>query len=442
MGAITVTNLGKAYKQYASRFSRLKEWMVPKYIGHQKKWILQNVSFNIASGECVGIIGVNGAGKSTLLKIIIGTTTPTTGEVRVIGRVVALLELGMGFHPDFTGRQNIFIAGQLQGLSIDEISSLSHEIEAFADIGDYIDREVRIYSSGMQARLAFALATCVRPDILIVDEVLSVGDMAFQSKCMQRMNALADSGVTILFVSHGINQVRQFCDKALYIANGGIKSFGPVDQVCDDYQNDLAGHTIANTGLNGNLEGISEALFLSDARPNPDLRKYSVNGEVGGSLDLEFLDFEITNSNNQITSTCAHNEELTIRAKIRANFDVPSGAIVGLLFADKNGYHLMACNTSYYDKFLPHMYAGTIAKVEWRLKFPFANGEFRVDIGIKPDVFSINFYDRVFCASTLTVHPTIDLIGKNFGGYLFANSEIDIKVYESKLATVQADKFL
>ena len=183
MGSIRVTQLGKAYKQYSTRWSRLLEWALP-FLGerHQKKWVLKDVSFTVEPGEAVGIIGVNGAGKSTLLKMITGTTQPTSGKIEITGRVAALLELGMGFHPEFTGRQNVYMSGQLLGLTVEEIAQLMPDIEAFAEIGDYIDQPVRVYSSGMQVRLAFSVATAIRPDILIVDEALSVGDKYFSQK--------------------------------------------------------------------------------------------------------------------------------------------------------------------------------------------------------------------------------------------------------------------
>src|SRR5471030_2067356 len=184
MGAITVSGLGKAYKQYPTRWSRLAEWLSPSAAPrHRLHWILRNIDFHVAAGEAVGLIGINGAGKSTLLKLITGTSQPTTGGVAMEGRVAALLELGMGFHPDFTGRQNVYMAGQLNGMSVPEIDALMPEIAAFADIGDYLDQPVRVYSSGMQMRLAFSVATARRPDILIVDEALAVGDMFFQQKC-------------------------------------------------------------------------------------------------------------------------------------------------------------------------------------------------------------------------------------------------------------------
>lgn len=243
MGSIVVKNLGKAYKQYPSRWGRLIEWLLPDQQKplHTLKWVLQDVSFEIAPGESVGIVGVNGAGKSTLLKMITGTTQPTTGSVEVSGRVAALLELGMGFHPDFTGRQNVIMAGQLQGMSVEEIHALMPEIEAFSGIGDYIDQPVRVYSSGMQVRLAFAVATAKRPEILIVDEALSVGDAAFQRKCFQRIEAFRAEGTTLLFVSHDIETVKKFCDRAVFLRDGRLAVMGVAKVVCDEYEAYLFG---------------------------------------------------------------------------------------------------------------------------------------------------------------------------------------------------------
>jgi lipopolysaccharide transport system ATP-binding protein len=242
MGSITVTNLGKAYKQYSGHWSRLLEWVTPGNTKrHNLKWVMQGINFSVQTGEAVGIIGVNGAGKSTLLKMITGTTQPTTGTVQINGRVAALLELGMGFHPDFTGRQNVHTAGQLIGISHEETIRLMPEIEAFADIGEYIDQPVRIYSSGMQVRLAFAVATAIRPEVLIVDEALSVGDAAFQRKCFRRIEDYQAAGTTLLLVSHDIETIKKICSKALFIKSGELAVFGEAKNVCDQYEKFLFG---------------------------------------------------------------------------------------------------------------------------------------------------------------------------------------------------------
>lgn len=242
MGGIRVQGLGKAYRQYPTRWSRLTEWLMPfARPRHQLKWVLQDLNFEISPGESVAIMGVNGAGKSTLLKIITGTTHATTGNVSIQGRVAALLELGMGFHPDFTGRQNAVMGGQLLGYSLSEINELMPHIEAFAEIGEYIDEPVRKYSSGMQVRLAFAVATATRPDVLIVDEALSVGDARFQAKCYQRVASFIKEGTTLLLVSHSADDVVKHCQRAILIKNGRIEMDGSSRDVTNRYLDELFG---------------------------------------------------------------------------------------------------------------------------------------------------------------------------------------------------------
>jgi len=236
MGTVCVKDLCKSYFQYSSRWARLVEWMLPFGSSrHIAKPILRNVNFEVSPGESLGIIGVNGAGKSTLLKLITGTIMPTSGAVQITGRVAAMLELGIGFHPDFTGRQNAQMAAQLLGHSMQKIQSLMPEIEAFAEIGDYIDAPVRVYSSGMQMRLAFSVATADRPDVLIIDEALSVGDAYFQHKCFDRINAFRDQGTTLLIVSHDKAAIQALCDRAILLNDGEIAVEGAPDVVMDYY---------------------------------------------------------------------------------------------------------------------------------------------------------------------------------------------------------------
>ncbi|HEY3531663.1 MAG TPA: ABC transporter ATP-binding protein, partial [Casimicrobiaceae bacterium] len=234
MAHIRVDGVGKAYKRYPRKWGRLAEWLGGGD-RHQLTWILRDVAFDVAPGEAVGVIGFNGAGKSTLLKMIAGTTRPTTGRVDVGGRVSALLELGIGFHPDFTGRENALMAGQLRGLGRDEVEAEMPAIEAFAGIGDYIDQPLRVYSSGMAVRLAFSVATAVRPDILIVDEALAVGDVLFQQKCYERIRTFCDAGTTLLFVSHSMPAVYALCDRALLIHGGHIAIDGKPKEAIDLY---------------------------------------------------------------------------------------------------------------------------------------------------------------------------------------------------------------
>src|SRR5471032_3232981 len=256
MGAITVSNLGKAYKQYPTRWSRLAEWLLPlRPPRHALKWILQDINFHVAPGEAVGLIGINGAGKSTLLKLITGTTQPTTGTVHMQGRVAALLELGMGFHPDFTGRQNVYMAGQLIGLSVSEIDALMPEIEAFAEIGDYMDQPVRVYSSGMQMRVAFSVATARRPDILIVDEALAVGDTYFQHKSFERIRQYRHAGTTLLLVSHDKQAIQSVCDRAILLDGGRVARQGPPEEIMDYYNALIADRENAQLRTTAHADG-------------------------------------------------------------------------------------------------------------------------------------------------------------------------------------------
>ena len=231
-----LTQVSKAYKQYPSRLAQLLEWIDPRNKErHVKRWVLQDIDVTMRTSESIGIIGMNGAGKSTLLKIVTGTTQATQGTVEVRGHVAALLELGLGFHPDFTGRQNVFMAGQLLGLSYEELVKLMPEIEAFAEIGEYIDLPLRVYSSGMQMRLAFSVATAKRPDILIIDEALSVGDAHFIHKSFARIKEFKEAGTSLLLVSHDQNAIQTLCDRAILLNASRIAAEGDPETVFDFY---------------------------------------------------------------------------------------------------------------------------------------------------------------------------------------------------------------
>lgn len=243
--AIRVENLAKCYHIYDQPRDRLKQFMLPrlqKAVGMQPRhycrefWAVKDVSFEVKKGETVGILGFNGAGKSTLLQMICGTLNPTHGHVQANGKISALLELGAGFNPEFTGRENVFLSCALYGMNQAEISERFKDIADFAGIGDFIDQPVKHYSSGMFARLAFSAAVHVNPTVLIVDEALSVGDMAFQEKSITRMKELRDSGTSILFVSHSISAVRNFCDRAIWLDNGQVRALGERLKICDEYQ--------------------------------------------------------------------------------------------------------------------------------------------------------------------------------------------------------------
>ena len=279
MGALVVSHVGKAYKRYPNKWTRALEWVLGGE-RHQKTWVLRDISFTVNPGEAVGIIGVNGAGKSTLLKIITGTTEPSQGGVTRQGRVAALLELGMGFHADFTGRQNAFMAGQLLGLRPDEIAACMPAIEAFAEIGDYIDRPVRTYSSGMQMRLAFSVATAVRPDILIVDEALSVGDAYFQHKSFNKIRQFREQGTTLLLVSHDKQAIQTICNRAILLNAGQVAMEGEPEAVMDYYNAMLADRE--NSRVQQQATGAIRQRITA-----PHLRVEAI--DVGAKVTLQML---------------------------------------------------------------------------------------------------------------------------------------------------------
>lgn len=246
--AIQVTNLEKCYQIYDTPRDRLKQFFVPRMqrlvrkVPHQyfhEFWALKDVSFEVKKGETVGIIGRNGSGKSTLLQMICGTLTPTRGSVETRGRIAALLELGSGFNPEFTGRENVYMNAAVLGLSREEINNRFDEIAAFADIRQFMEQPIKTYSSGMVARLAFSVAVQLDPDVLVVDEALSVGDMAFQEKSFTQMKRIREAGTSILFVSHSPSAVRNFCDRAIWLDTGQIRASGERLAVCDEYEREM-----------------------------------------------------------------------------------------------------------------------------------------------------------------------------------------------------------
>lgn len=231
---LSLTDLGKAYEVFATPRQRLKSLLLGAR--GQRQWVLRNVTFALREGECMGVVGDNGAGKSSLLKLIAGTLQPTAGTLERNGRITAILELGAGFHPEFTGRENLLYGGQLIGLSEADIARLADGIIEFSELGDAIDRPVKAYSSGMVVRLAFALVTAVQPRVLIIDEALAVGDQHFQKKCIERIESFRQAGCAILFCSHSMYHVRRLCDRAVWLHNGQVRAMGECEAVVSAYE--------------------------------------------------------------------------------------------------------------------------------------------------------------------------------------------------------------
>ena len=366
MGAIVVEGVGKAYKQYSGRWSRLLEWLVPTWCGgrprHQQKWVLQDISFSVEPGEAIGIVGINGAGKSTLLKMITGTTQPTVGRVHTTGRVAALLELGMGFHPDFTGRQNAMMAGQLLGLSAVELERLMPEIIAFAEIGDYIEQPVRVYSSGMQMRLAFSVACAKRPDILIVDEALSVGDTYFQHKSFERIRSFCRQGTTLLMVSHDKGAVQGICDRAILLDAGRLSMQGAPDAVMDYYNALLAERDISTVRQQQTEQGQVQTASGSGEARIEDV--YLLDEGSGARL-------ESVNVGQTIT--------LVVDAHIEK--DLPE-VVLGYAIKDRWGQTIYGTNTHHLRAPLKELRAGEMLQYRFRFSANLGAGSYSMSIAL------------------------------------------------------------
>jgi len=353
MGHIRVTGLGKAYKQYPTRWSRLAEWLIPfSPMRHRQHWVLRDVNFEIAPGEAVGIVGVNGAGKSTLLKMITGTTQPTCGQIQLEGRVAALLELGMGFHPDFTGRQNAVMAGQLLGMQVEDIEALMPDIERFAEIGEAIDHPVRTYSSGMQMRLAFSVATARRPDILIVDEALSVGDAYFQHKSFDRIRNFRKAGTTLLIVSHDRSAIQSICDSAILLDAGHVAMHDKPEAVMDYYNALLAereGQTVRQELLDGG-----------------QVRTVSGTGEAG-ILSVRLLD-----EHEHAIDAAEVGQPVTLEVDVEIRQDIER-LVLGFMIKDRLGQAMYGINTHRQNQALDDLRAGE--RITYRFAFVMGLGK-------------------------------------------------------------------
>lgn len=328
---------------------------------HEKTWVLKNISFNVRAGEAVGIIGVNGAGKSTLLKIITGTTQPTQGQVSRQGRIAALLELGMGFHPDFTGRQNAFMAGQLLGLRQEEITACMPAIEAFAEIGEYMDRPVRMYSSGMQVRLAFSVATAVRPDLLIVDEALSVGDAYFQHKSFSKIRDFREQGTSLLIVSHDRNSIQSLCDRAILLEYGLVVRDGNPEEVMDYY----------NALIAEKENSTLEVKRLDDGRAQT----------ISGSGEARIESISLFNEKNELVEHVNVGEKVRLEVEIRLHADLPE-LVFGYLIKDRLGQPVFGTNTYHLAVPLTDLVKGERVKLSFIFPMNLGLGSYSVSTGL------------------------------------------------------------
>ncbi|WP_300907103.1 ABC transporter ATP-binding protein [uncultured Desulfovibrio sp.] len=358
--ALVLHGVSKAYRMYDKAWKKLLALFFRSVRGKAEKFFaVRDIDMEVAKGECVGIVGRNGAGKSTLLQLITGTLAPSSGRVCVNGRLAALLELGSGFNADFTGHQNILINAAVLGLSRAEIQKSYHEIVEFADIGDFLHRPVRTYSSGMAMRLAFAVQIMVRPDILIVDEVLAVGDAAFQLKCLERMRALLQSGATILFVSHDMGVMQNFCTRIYWLDHGRIRMAGPTADVLNRYAMHLY------TGLEyGKRQSLTQ---VPGTRGLEQIRKT----ETAGAAEIELLEAGLLNAaETERVHAVSPGEQVcfVLTLCVHRNMAHPH---IFVCLQDRNGQRIFTLSSLLLGVRLEDVEPGSFRTLRFRFAFPF-----------------------------------------------------------------------
>ena len=397
--SISVKGISKSFEIYAKPVHRLWQMLFAgKRRFYREFKALSDICFEVRRGECVGIIGRNGAGKSTLLQIIAGTLQSSGGSCLLNGRVAALLELGSGFNPEFSGKDNVFLNAAVLGFSREQTEARYQEIIDFADIGDFIEQPVKTYSSGMLVRLAFAVQVMLDPDVLIVDEALAVGDIFFQQKCFARLEKLTSQGTTILFVSHDIALVKSLCSRAVYLKEGKLAAFGKASEVCDMYYNDTTENfsekTAALSSAGENKDMTVPPLFRVDAEMEKRITERS------GSYEIKVTAFDFYDMQGRRISDCFVGDRIKLVISFSVQSDIPAGAQIGVLCRNERGYDVFTTNLVNYDRFLPALEAGTKGVVCWEFDMP-VFGTFLFSMGIKPDKLSSVFYDRPFNLAVL-----------------------------------------
>ncbi|WP_227470331.1 ABC transporter ATP-binding protein [Massilia sp. YMA4] len=404
-GTLEVVGLGKAFRRYPNHRARLLEWMIP--FGkprHQEVWVLRDIAFTLQPGEALGIIGINGAGKSTLLKLITGTAVPSLGHVAMHGRVAAMLELGMGFHPDFTGRQNVFMAGQLIGLTVEELTQAMPEIEAFAEIGEYIDQPVRVYSSGMQMRLAFSVATAKRPDILIVDEALSVGDAYFQHKSFERIRAFREQGTTLLIVSHDKSAIQSVCDRAILLDGGRISKEGKPEEIMDYYNALIAERETSTVRQETHESGKVQTISGTGEATVRDIALLNPAGEPAEVHDV---------------GTVA-----TLRITVAIHAPLPN-LTLGYRIKDRLGQNVFGTNTFHMGVPVENLVAGTELVFDFRFPLNVGLGHYSIATSLHSN--DTHLQDNYEWRDLALVFTVLNMSRKYFEGVAWLEPEIALQ---------------
>lgn len=414
--AISVKNISKRFEIYGKPRDRLLQFLAFGRRQYFKEfWALRDISFEIKQGEAVAIVGRNGSGKSTLLQIICGTLSPTSGTVDTNGRIAALLELGSGFNPEFTGRENVYLNASVLGLDKKKVDELFDRIAAFADIGDHLDQPVKTYSSGMLVRLAFAVQAHLAPDILIIDEALSVGDQFFQAKCYSAIRSMMDDGCTVLFVSHSAATVKALCGRAVLLDSGNLVMDGPASKVLDHYfvlgtkrcegTSAMLEDTIQSSLSIPKLENTNTDSIKSELQP-PFPRRIS---ERIGRGQARFIECLVMSSNKETTSL-ATGKVAIIRAVLEVYEDCSREGEIGLVVSTIEGVELFAINSFFQGIRVPPLQSGKSYIVDFEFTCPLSIGaRYKVDLGYRMPVQG-EYVDKVFACAGFSIINQSDRI--------------------------------
>lgn len=423
--AIKVNDVSKMYKLYNNPMDRLKESLgLSKQKAYREHYALHHVDIEIKKGETVGIIGTNGSGKSTMLKIITGVLSPTEGNVEVKGRISALLELGAGFNPEYTGVENVYLNGTMMGFTKEEIDERLDNILKFADIGDFVYQPVKSYSSGMFVRLAFAVAINIDPEILIVDEALSVGDVFFQNKCYRKFEEFKQQGKTILFVSHDLGSISRYCDRAILLNKGVKVAEGLPGAIIDKYKKAMVNQ------LDNNATGVesqtvtTDGQAVADATPEIWRSNYVINpdSQEYGDKGVTFEDFAIMDKNGTYSSNLIKGEPFTVKMKIKANEDVQD-PIVAFTIRDLRGTEITGTNTMYERATIGPLRAGEERIITFTQNLDIQGGEYLLSLGCtryEKEAFQV--YHRLYDICGITI-----ISDKNTVGFFDMNSKVTVQ---------------
>lgn len=415
---IKVDNITKIYKLYDNPKDRLKEALgLSRKKMYKEHYALDQVSFEIAKGETIGIIGTNGSGKSTILKIITGVLSPTAGELKVNGRISALLELGAGFNMEYTGIENIYLNGTMIGFEKEEIDAKLQDILDFADIGDFVYQPVKTYSSGMFVRLAFAVAINIDPEILIVDEALSVGDVFFQNKCYHKFEEFKKQGKTILFVSHDLSSISKYCDRVILLNKGHKMADGSPKEMVNLYKKILVGQ-----------EG-QEFSQVSDAREEAgdlwrDRLSINPDADVYGSGRADIIDFAIVDENDRVTNILEKGSAFKIKVKVKFNEKLQM-PIIAIAIKNIHGTTICGTNTMYEKTDMKNPGVGDVVEVTFSQNIDLQRGEYLLSIGCTGyENGELTVYHRMYDICCITV-----VSDKVTDGFYDMNSEVEVIKY-------------